>query len=59
MEKTFAELGNGDKFTVNGIEYVKTDEVRISCCKTINAYVASDATQKAQFPGNTTVVING
>lgn len=59
MEKTFAELVNGDKFIVNGVEYVKTDEVRVSCCKTINAHVASDISQKAQFPGNTTVVVNG
>jgi hypothetical protein len=59
MEKTFAELVVGDKFTVNNIEYIKTEEVRVSCCKTINAYVSSDANQKAHFPGNTTVVING
>lgn len=59
MEKTFAEVGVGDKFTINNVEYVKTEEVRISCCKVINAYVANDATQKAQFPGNVTVTVNG
>jgi len=59
MNKTFAELAVGDKFTINGIEYTKTEEVRVSCCKTINAYAVADATQKAHFPGNTTVVVNG
>lgn len=59
MEKTFAEVAVGEKFTVNNVEYVKTEEVRVSCCKVINAYAVSDASQKAQFPGNITVTING
>jgi hypothetical protein len=59
MEKTFAEVAVGEKFTVNNVEYVKTEDVRVSCCKVINAYAANDASQKAQFPGNITVTING
>lgn len=59
MEKTFAELSVGDKFTVNGTEYIKTEEVRVSCCRSINCYASADASQKGHFPGNTTVTING
>ena len=59
MEKQFSELNNGDSFTINNVEYVKSEEVRISCCKTINAYVKQDSNQKIFFPGHTTVTING
>ena len=59
MEKQFSELSNTERFTVNGVEYVKTDEVKVSCCRSINCYVATDAEQKGYFPGNTTVTING
>ena len=59
MEKNFSELSTGTKFSVNGIEYVKTEEVRISCCKVVNAYASSDSSQKVQFSGDTKVVVNG
>lgn len=59
MEKKFEELVPGDKFTVNGVEYIKTEEVRVSCCKSVNCYSASDANQKAYFPGNSVVIVNG
>lgn len=60
METTFDQIATGTKFIVNGTEYIKTDEVRVSCCKTINCYASADANQKGYFPGNTTVmVVNG
>jgi hypothetical protein len=59
MEKKFEELVLGDKFTVNNVEYVKTEEVRVSCCRSINCQVAADNNQKAFFPGSTVVVVNG
>jgi len=35
--KKFMDLSIGDKFKLNGINYVKTQEERISCCQVINA----------------------
>ena len=46
MNKTFGELSNGEKFSLNGKEYVKVAEVRISCCKRINAQAVSNANDK-------------
>ena len=61
MEKQFSELVVGEKFSINGTEYVKMQEVRVSCCKSVNCYQLSHADQKTFFPGNTlvTVVNNG
>lgn len=61
MQKQFSELSVGDKFTVNGTEYVKMQEVRVSCCRSLNCYQTNNADQKTFFPGNTlvTVVTNG
>jgi hypothetical protein len=59
MEKRFEELALGDKFTVNSVEYVKTEEVRVSCCRSINCETSADNSQKAFFPGSTVVVVNG
>jgi len=59
MEKKFEELNVGDTFTVNNVEYVKTTEVRVSCCRSINCHMSSDSNQKAFFAGATVVVVNG
>lgn len=59
MEQKFENVAIGTKFTVNNVEYVKTEEVRVSCCRSINCQVASDTNQKAFFPGSTVVVVNG
>lgn len=60
METTFDQIQAGTKFIVNGTEYIKTEEVRVSCCRSINCYTTADANQKGYFPGNTTVtVVNG
>lgn len=59
MEKKFEELAVGDKFTINNLDYVKTEEVRVSCCRSINCQLVTDANQKAFFPASTVVVVNG
>lgn len=33
----FSELSVGQKFKVNGTEYVKTEPQKVSCCRTNNA----------------------
>jgi len=59
MTKNFGELANGARFTLNGTEYIKTTEVRISCCKTINAQAVNDPNHKIYVKSNIAVNTNG
>jgi hypothetical protein len=59
LSKTIDQVAVGENFKVNNIEYTKTQEVRISCCKSINCHVADDPNQKTFFPANTVVETNG
>lgn len=38
----FAEVAVGQKFKFNNIEYTKTDEIKVSCCKRLNAVNNAD-----------------
>ena len=58
MTKQFSELSVGERFTLNGVEYVKTQEVRVSCCRSINAQTIADSNNKTFIPHNTTVNVN-
>jgi hypothetical protein len=58
VDKTFSEIAVGSQFTVNGIEYVKTDTVRVSCCQSINAHVLNDQNARVFFQDSTTVSVN-
>lgn len=42
----FKDVAVGTKFTLNSIQYIKTDSVKVSCCRSINAHTSSDASQK-------------
>ena len=55
----FTDLKTGDRFSYNGTEYIKIDEVRISCCKLINCQAAQDPNNRIQIPQNAQVTING
>jgi hypothetical protein len=46
--KRFVDLGMGDKFNLNGVEYTKIPEERISCCKALNAQTVSEPHTKIQ-----------
>lgn len=58
MNKNFTELSTGDRFTFNGREYVKMQELRISCCKTINAQSIENSNDRIYVQPNTVVVVN-
>jgi hypothetical protein len=58
MEKTFGELAVGDKFSVNGSEYIKTNAVKISCCQSINAHLSDNINARVFFTDNLVVVVN-
>lgn len=49
VEKIFVEVPVGTKFTVNGLEYIKTETVKVTCCQSINAHLADNATARVFF----------
>jgi len=59
MNKQFSELAVGERFTVNGMEYIKTQEIRVSCCRSINAQAVNDINNKTFIGPTTTVTVNG
>ena len=59
MEKLFSDLKPGDAFTLNNVSYTKIPEVKISCCKSVNAQVVDNVNNKTYFPNNTVVTVNG
>lgn len=58
MNKTFGELSNGDRFSLNGKEYVKIAEVRVSCCRRINAQSINNSNERILVQASTTVTVN-
>ena len=58
MNKTFGELSVGDRFTFNGQQFVKTNEVRISCCRTVNASAADNSSNTVYIQPTTVVTVN-
>ena len=59
MEKPLSEVAVGSIFTANGTDYVKTEDVRVSCCRSVNCYAVNDTAQKTYFAPNTVVSVNG
>jgi hypothetical protein len=55
MQKKFKDLAIGEKFVVDGVEYVKTQTVKVSCCRSINSYESANASKKHNFDYNTLV----
>jgi hypothetical protein len=59
MNKEFGELAVGDRFIFNGSEFVKTAEVRVTCCKSVNCQSMSNPAETTFIPVNTVVIVNG
>lgn len=59
MNKPFGDLQVGQRFSLNGTEYVKETEVRISCCKTINCSAVGNPNNKTFVQATTEVTVNG
>lgn len=58
VEKIFAEVPVGTKFAVNGLEYIKTEAVRVSCCQSINAHLADNTNARVFFQDSVVVTVN-
>jgi len=59
MQKLLSDVPVNATFTVNNVEYKKINEVKVSCCRSINAEAVGNANNKTFFPGNTLVEVNG
>lgn len=53
----FQNLSIGTKLTHNGIEYIKIEDERVSCCRVNNAVMTSDPSKKTQINNLTEVEI--
>lgn len=54
----FKDLALDAKFTMNGIQYKKIPEIKISCCRSINASAIDNADNKIQVKPLTEVEID-
>lgn len=44
----FKDVAVNSRFKMNGLEYIKVPDVRVSCCVVLNAAHASDTNNKIQ-----------
>lgn len=58
VDKIFAEVPVGSKFTVNGLEYTKVAAVKVSCCQSINAHLSDNTSARVFFQDNVVVQVN-
>lgn len=56
QQTTFANIANDTVFIYNGIDYKKTAEVRVSCCRKLNAVMVNN-NEKAFIPDNAVITI--
>jgi hypothetical protein len=55
--KKFKDLQVGDLFYVGDVEYKKIKEVKVSCCKRINAHESADHLKRIKIDPETVVSI--
>ena len=55
-QTTFANIAVDTVFVYNNIEYKKMPEVRVSCCRKLNAMVIGSSEQ-TYVPDNATIII--
>lgn len=56
--KKFKELNDGELFSLNNINYQKIKEVKISCCKRINAQACENTSNRIKVEPDVEVVVN-
>lgn len=56
--KKFKELKDGEIFSLNNINYQKIKEVKISCCKRINAQASENTSNRIKVEPETEVTVN-
>lgn len=56
--KQFKDVNVNEVFTLNGVNYTKIEEVRVSCCRCINACLTTDPNNKIQVKPLDEVVVS-
>lgn len=54
---TFGSLAVNSTFVYNGVSYTKTETVRVSCCKSVNA-VNAETSNRVYMSDDTQVEVN-
>ena len=47
MQKLFKDISVGEQFNYNNKTYVKINNVKVSCCRSINCHVAGNEKDRA------------
>lgn len=58
MNKNFSEVKVGDRFTLNGKEYVRIQDIRVSCCRSINAQSTENSNERIFVQPTIVVTVN-
>lgn len=58
INKQFKDLAVNEQFIFNGSTYKKIEEVRVSCCRSINACLVDDENNKIQVKPLEEVSVN-
>lgn len=56
--KKFKDLNDGELFSLNNVNYKKIKEVKISCCKRINAQACDNVSNRVKIDPETEVTVN-
>lgn len=58
MNKVFTELTDGEVFTFNNAEYRKIAQVKVSCCRSINAEEVNNTSNRVFIIPSQEVQVN-
>lgn len=58
INKMFQDLKIGDRFFLDNKEYVKQQDVRVSCCKTVNASTVENSGNTLYVQPTSMVLVN-
>jgi hypothetical protein len=58
MNKNFSDIKVGERFTINGKEYVRIQDVKVSCCRSINAQAVENAGERIFVQPTNVVTVN-
>lgn len=59
ISKQFSELAIGSKFTLDNKQYTKTQPIKVSCCRSVNALETANSGNKIFVKPQQEVQVNG
>jgi hypothetical protein len=58
MDKKFVDVPVGGRFIIGGVEFIKTESVRVSCCQSVNAQAVDNSNNRPFIQDETIVIVN-